>query len=138
MGGGRITSEITQVMLPSGEVIWVRLQESEPVVAGERATGAEDAGLGDRITAAAEVVRLPGFAETVRGVVASVRQAVDEHRPDSLTVEFGIEITVGTGAVLSVLAQGGGKAQVKVTATWDRSDVPAPGRAKGAEEEAVQ
>jgi Trypsin-co-occurring domain 1 len=107
-------------MLPSGEVIWVRLGGYESVVAGESAAGAEDAGLGERITAAAEVVRLPGFTETVRGVVASVRQAVDEHRPDSLTVEFGVEITMRTGAVLSVLAEGGGTAQVKVTATWDR------------------
>lgn len=134
MGGGGITSEITQVMLPSGEVIWVRLRGYETVVAGGSATGAEDAGLGERITAAAEVVRLPGFAETVRGVVASVRQAVEEHRPDSLTVEFGIEITVRTGAVLSVLAEGGGTAQVKVTATWDRANVPALGLA---EEEAA-
>ena len=67
-------------------------------------------------TSAAEALRLPGFAETVRGVVTSVWQAIDEHRPDSLTVEFGIEITARTGAVLSVLAEGGGTAQVKVTA----------------------
>jgi len=135
VGGGRITSEIAQVRLPSGEVIWVRLRKSEPVVADENATGAEDAGLGGRITAAAEVVRLPGFTETVQGVVASVRQAVDVHRPDSMTVEFGVEITMRTGAVLSVLAEGGGKAQVKVTATWDRRDAAGPG---GAEKEAGQ
>jgi hypothetical protein len=65
---------------------------------------------------------LPGFAETVRGVVASVRQAIDEHRPDSLTVEFSIEITARMGALLSVLAEAGGTAQVKVTASWDRHD----------------
>ena len=47
---------------------------------------------------------------------------IDEHRPDSLTVEFGIEITARTGALLSVLAEAGGTAQVKVTASWDRRD----------------
>lgn len=114
-------------MLPSGEVIWVRLGGFGSVADGEHATGAEDAGLGERITAAASVMCLPGFTEIVRGVVTSVRQAIDEHRPDSLTVEFGVEITARTGTVLSVLAEGGGTAQVKVTATWDRRDVPALG-----------
>ena len=112
-------------MLPSGDVIWVRLRGAAPVAVDDHAVGAADVGLEERITSAAEALRLPGFAETVRGVVTSVWQAIDEHRPDSLTVEFGIEITARTGAVLSVLAEGGGTAQVKVTASWNRRNAPA-------------
>lgn len=123
---GGTTSEIVRVMLPSGDPIWVRVQGAAPAATGEGAAGAADVGLGQRITPATEVLCLPGFAETVRGVVASVRQAIDEHRPDSLTVEFGIEITARTGALLSVLAEAGGTAQVKVTASWDRRDASAP------------
>ena len=115
-------SEIAQVLLPSGDLIWVRLQGAELAVAGERAAGAVDVGLVERITPV--VVRLPGFTETVRGVVTSVREALDEYRPDSLAVEFGIEITARTGAVLSVLAEAGGTAQVKITASWDRHSTP--------------
>jgi len=114
------TPEITQVMLPSGEVIWVRVRVAEPAAAGARAAGPADVGLGQRIAAPAEVLQLPGFAETVRGVLTSVRQALDEHRPDSLAVEFGIEIAARSGALLSVLAEVGGTAQVKVTASWGR------------------
>jgi hypothetical protein len=125
MGRRGTTSEITQVMLPSGEVIWVRVRAAEPAAAGERAAGPADVGLGERITASADVLRLPGFAETVRGVVVSVHQALDEHRPDSLAVEFGIEIAARSGALLSVLAEVGGAAQVKVTASWDRRTVAA-------------
>ena len=77
-------SEIAQVLLPSGDLIWVRLQGAELAVAGERAAGAVDVGLVERITPVAEVLRLPGFTETVRGVVTSVREALDEYRPDSL------------------------------------------------------
>jgi hypothetical protein len=109
-------------MLPSGDLIWVRVQGAAPAATGEGAAGAEDVGLGHGIAPVAQALCLPGFAETVRGVVASVRQAIDEHRPDSLTVEFGIEITARTGALLSVLAEAGGTAQVKVTASWDRHD----------------
>jgi hypothetical protein len=46
---------------------------------------------GERI-AGGRSLHLRGFAETFRGVVTSVWQALDEHRPDSLEVEFGIEI----------------------------------------------
>jgi Trypsin-co-occurring domain 1 len=106
-------------------MVWVRLQGAALVAGEEDATGAADVGLGERVISAAEALTLPGFTETVRGVVRSVRQAIDEHRPDSLTVEFGIEITARTGAVLSILAEGGGTAQVKVTASWDRRDTPA-------------
>lgn len=119
-------SEIAQVMLPSGDLIWVRVQAAAPAAAGERSAGAADVGLADRIAPTVEVLRLPGFAETVRGVVTSVRQALDEHRPDFLSVEFGIEIAARAGALLSVLAEVGGTAQVKVTASWDRRDAGMP------------
>jgi hypothetical protein len=118
-------SEIAQVMLPSGDLIWVRVQVAEPAATGERAAGPADVGLGERLAPAVEALHLPGFAETVRGVVTSVRQALDEHRPDSLAVEFGIEIAARAGGLLSVLAEVGGTAQVRVTASWDRRDAAA-------------
>lgn len=111
-------------MLPSGDLVWVHLGDAKLAAASENAPGAADAGLGERIASASEALRVPGFAETVRGIVASVRQAINEHRPDSLTVEFGIEITARSGVVMSVLAEGGGTAHVKVSASWGR-DTPA-------------
>lgn len=113
-------------MLPSGDLIWVRVEAAMPAANGERAAGPADVGLGERIAPAVEALRLPGFAETVRGVVASVQQALDEHRPDSLSVEFGIEIAARAGGLLSVLAEVGGTAQIRVTASWDRRDAASP------------
>jgi hypothetical protein len=115
-------SEIARVMLPSGDLIWVRTHVAGPASAGEQVTGPADVGLGERIGPAAGILRLPGFAETVRGVVTSVRQSFGEHRPDSLVVEFGIEIVARAGGLLSVLAEVGGTAQVRVSASWDRRD----------------
>jgi hypothetical protein len=116
------------VMLPTGDVIWVRVQP-ERAVTVDRDAGPADVGLGDRIAPIAGAFQLPEFAQTVRSVVASVRQALDDHRPDSLSVEFGIEIVARAGALLSVLAEVGGTAHVKVTASWDRRDaaMPPPG-----------
>jgi hypothetical protein len=108
-------------MLPSGDLIWVCVQ-AEQAATSDGASGPADVGLGQRIAPAADALRLPGFTQTVRGVVTSVRQALDEHRPDSLTVEFGIQIVVKAGAVLSVLAEAGGNVHVTVTASWNRRD----------------
>jgi hypothetical protein len=107
-------------MLPSGDLIWARVQAAGPAEVGDNAVAPVDVGLRERAGPAVGALSLPGFAETVRGVVESVRQALDEHRPDSLAVEFGIEITARAGGLLSVLAEVGGTAQVRVTASWDR------------------
>jgi hypothetical protein len=115
-------TEIARVMLPSGDLIWVRTQAAGPASAGDQMVGAADVGLGERTSPAARVLHLPGFAETVRGVVTSVRQSFGEQRPDCLEVEFGIEIVARTGGLLSVLAEIGGTAQVRVTASWNRRD----------------
>lgn len=107
-------ADFVPVLLPSGEQVWVRADEpSRP----------RDVHLGE---AALQAVQAPGFIETVSGVVSSVRMAVDRHRPDTVSVEFGIEINAKTGRVLNVLAEAGGKAHVKVTAMWGRS-APGPG-----------
>jgi Trypsin-co-occurring domain 1 len=125
MGRRGTTSEIAQVMLPSGDLIWVQVQAEQAAIS-DGATGPVDVGLGQRIAPTVETLRLPEFTQTIRGVVTSVRQALDEHRPDSLTVEFGIQIVIRAGAVLSVLAEVGGNVHVTVTASWDRrhADVP--------------
>ena len=125
MGRRGTTSEIAEVTLPSGDLIWVHVQ-AEPAATSDGGSGPADVGLGHRIAPIAETLGLPGFTQTVRGVVTSVRQALDEHRPDSLTVEFGIQIVVKAGAVLSVLAEAGGNVHVTVTASWDRRDAAVP------------
>jgi hypothetical protein len=117
-GAGHVS--IAQVLLPSGDATWVRVQAADREIAADAESGPVDVGLHDHVALTIEALRLPGFAETVRGVVESVRQALDDHRPDSLAVEFGIEIAARTGGLVSVLADVGGSAQIKMTATWNR------------------
>jgi hypothetical protein len=93
-------------MLPTGDLIFVRVQ-AEQAVTIDRAAGPTDVGPGDRVAPIAGAFQLAEFTQTVGGVVASVRQALDDHRSDSLTVEFGIEIVARAGALLSVLAEVG-------------------------------
>ena len=105
--------EFDRVVLPSGEQVWVR-----PVaVSGGEGAGSTrtDVSLGGAV---AQLAQVPGFVETVQGVVDSVRLALDRHRPDRVEVEFGLEINGKTGVALGVLGQAGGAVHVKITAGW--------------------
>jgi hypothetical protein len=114
-------SEIAQVLLPTGDVAWVRIQALQRAVSADEHDGPVDVGLRDRAASAADALQLSDFAETVRGVVESVRQSFDEHRPDCLAVEFGIEIAARAGGLVSVIADVGGSAHIRVTATWNKT-----------------
>lgn len=106
---------------PNGDPVWVSVASPLPGDLSADGRGAQDVALGDSVAVLIQTGQLPGFTETVRGVMTSVRDALDTHRPDVLTVEFGIEINIRTGKVLSVLAEGGGTAHVKVAATWQET-----------------
>lgn len=126
------TAQIMHVMLPSGDPVWV---EVGPTATADGApTGkTQDIGLRDRTHDLIEAGQLAGFAEAVRGVVASVHQALEKCQPTEVTVEFGIAITTRTGAVLSVLADAGGSANIKVSASWScgNGTPSSPGRGGG-------
>ena len=119
------TAQIIQVILPSGDPVWVSVAPDGVQGDGTRESGAQDVGLRDQGQTLLRAGELPGFTETVRGVVASVRKALAEYRPDELTVDFGIEITLRTSGAISVLAAAGGAAQIHVSATWKRGPSPA-------------
>jgi hypothetical protein len=103
-------SEITQVVLPSGEVIWAR-------VSGQ--VRPRDVGFGERTaTLAAEE-----FSRLASAVIGTVRDAVGDQRADEVTIDFGIELAAKSGKVIGVLAELGGTSNIAVHLTW-RNDVP--------------
>lgn len=114
------------VRMPTGQVIYLEPNDDYGMSPMPR-----DVSLGQDIV---EVLQVPGVIETIDGVLSTVRLAVAKARPDKVAVEFGVELNAKTGRVLSVLAEAGGKAHVKVTATWERptndepAEVPPPGR----------
>ncbi len=106
------------VQLPSGQVIQVAVHDSDLL----KPSGPRDVGLGD---AAVQIMQLPDFVETVDGVLDMVRTAVSRARPDTVAVEFGVEINVKTGKLVSVLTEAGGKCHLKLTATWGKDSATA-------------
>lgn len=101
---------IAQVRLDDGTVIYARISEArQPATSG----GYRDSGLGDRVTELAS-----GLADTVRGVAQSVRLGLAAAAPDGVRVEFGLELAVQEGRLVSLLANAQGTASVNVTLTW--------------------
>jgi Trypsin-co-occurring domain 1 len=98
-------SEIVQIQLPSGQVVWARVSTTSRT---------RDAGL----RSLAGVLSIDNFPETVAAVAESVRRGLRHLSPQEVGVEFGIEFHATAGGIISVLADTGGSASVKVQLTW--------------------
>lgn len=119
-----VASRVIQVTLPSGDPVWVDVSPGPEELSHDRPAGPLDVGLGRRPEEIAELGELPGFTEVVQGVVGSVHESLSRYKPVSIGVEFGIEIAVRSGKALSLLAEAGGSAHVKVTASWGVTSAP--------------
>ena len=73
-------------------------------------------------TGVAAALKAEGFPETIKAVAESVRMGLRDVKPNEVRVEFGLELTLKSGKVLSVLAEVGGTASVKVELTWIGDD----------------
>ena len=101
-------SEVVSVILPSGQQILARVQVEGPA----------DVGAG----AAVRRLAIADLRETVEGVTQSVARALQRVHPDEVSVEFGVELALKTGKLTSVLAEGSGKASIKLALTWSSAD----------------
>ncbi|MGI5447559.1 CU044_2847 family protein [Streptomyces sp. CA-243310] len=54
-------------------------------------------------------------------VVTTVRSGLRNAAPDEVTLEFGIELSLKSGLLVSVVTASGGKATLKVSATWRKN-----------------
>ncbi|GIF03720.1 hypothetical protein Asi03nite_12580 [Actinoplanes siamensis] len=76
---------------------------------------AADVGFGERFAG------LPGLPEIVEWVTSNVRAGLREARPDGVTVEVNVELSVGNKGLVAALGGAGAKTAVKVTLSWDKA-----------------
>ncbi|MEU4208949.1 CU044_2847 family protein [Streptomyces sp. NPDC026206] len=111
---------ITQVRLDDGTVVWARVTEAQELRAGLPKGAYEDSSAARRVAGMAG-----GLADVARGVVGSLRMGLAAARPHEVKVEFGIELSAQAGQVISLIADGSGKASITVSLTWtERGDEP--------------
>lgn len=97
-------SRLIQVQLPTGQTIWANV-----------ADGPAD------VSASQTLRRLPleDLQETIEGVTQTIAEAAERVRPDEVSLEFGLELSLKTGKLTSVLAEAAGKASLRLTLTWN-------------------
>ena len=96
-------SRSVQVQLPSGDVVWAKVETEGP----------SDVAAGGLLKLDPEELR-----KTLRGVSESVREALVDLTPDQLQIEFGIQLTAKSGKITSMLAEAGATASIKVSMSW--------------------
>ncbi|WP_405593808.1 hypothetical protein OG741_37735 [Streptomyces sp. NBC_01410] len=101
-------SEIVQVETPEG-TLWVRIEDRG---------GPRDTAFGGRF-------QLDDLPRTLETVVGSVRSGLRKAAPDEVTLEFGIELAIKSGLLVSAVTSAGGKTTLKVSATWRKGGQPA-------------
>lgn len=103
-------SEIMKLQLPDGQEIWAR-------VSG--APGARDIGFGEAAGKARAAV-VEDFSRLIDATVDNLRGTLERYEADEASVAFGIEFTVKSGQVLSVLTSAAATASVTVNLTWKK------------------
>ncbi|MFJ6718685.1 CU044_2847 family protein [Streptomyces sp. NPDC091259] len=121
-GGSGFVSDAVQAVMPDGTSIWVRVNDDDE--------GPRDTGFGDRLSR-----QLADLPQTLETITHSVRSGLRRAAPDEVTLEFGIEIAVRSGQLVSVVTEAGGSATLRVTATWRKGE-PEVGLATEAPDEA--
>ncbi|MEV5545266.1 CU044_2847 family protein [Streptomyces sp. NPDC052309] len=105
MAGG-----IEQIRLDDGTVVWARVSAADDAADED---GFRDTGVRDRV-----IDMAGGLADTVGGVVRSLRAGLDTPEPVEVAVSFGIELSAQAGSVVGAIAGGGGTASLTVSLTW--------------------
>ncbi|HTJ70392.1 MAG TPA: CU044_2847 family protein [Actinospica sp.] len=65
--------------------------------------------------------QLQGFTEAVSGIADSVRESLRHAAPDTVEIEFGLDIDVSSGVAVSLIADARAKAAVRITLGWDNA-----------------
>ncbi|MFI2237508.1 CU044_2847 family protein [Streptomyces chrestomyceticus] len=110
------------IELPDGTAVWARVSRLD--VAGAPDEEYDDVGAWEALGA-----RVEGLRDLVGGVAASLREATERVAPDETSVTFGVEVAAKPGRAVALLADGEAKANLSVTLTWRKREMPEAGTA---------
>lgn len=73
------------------------------------------------VTSADDAQQIQGFTDAVSGIAESVRNGLMHAAPDTVEIEFGLDIDVSSGVAVSLIADARAKAAVRITLGWDNA-----------------
>jgi hypothetical protein len=113
----RMDRSIVEVELPNGVTALVQ---------------AIDAGGGAAKAAHVGRLDLSALTGTLEGMSMAVKSALAKAAPDTVSVEFGLELAMKSGALTAMLVGGEANASLRVTLEWQSGDRPSgPNRRSG-------
>jgi hypothetical protein len=62
-----------------------------------------------------EILSFQGVVDSIQAVSDSVARAIEHAKPDSASVEFGVDVGVEAGQLTSLLVKGSGTATLTIT-----------------------
>lgn len=65
---------------------------------------------------------LSAVTGTLEGVSAAIKSALVKAAPERVSVEFGLELAIKSGALTAMLVDGEGSASLRVTLEWQQHD----------------
>jgi hypothetical protein len=85
---------------------------------GEQAVALRVTDLGGQADVGAEDFHLDDVADSIKAIADTLGRAIKEAAPKKASVEFGIEIALKSGKLVSLITDAGGKATLKVQLEW--------------------
>ena len=58
--------------------------------------------------------------DTIEAVTEAIATSINKVKPDKATVEIGFDITVKSGKLTTLIVEGSGKANLKLTLQWGK------------------
>src|SRR2546427_2144086 len=99
-------------MEPDRSVVEVHLQDGTTI----SAVALDYGGAGD--VSALDHLDFSGVTDAIETVARSVKASIDTIKPDTASVEFGVQVAVKSGRLTGLLVEGSGQASLKVTLGW--------------------
>ncbi len=96
------TTRTVPVTLPNGQLVQVEVTVPETLEA-----------------VAFQAKSFDGVIGAIEGIAMAVQQALAKVKPKKATVELGLEVGVEAGQLTALLVKGTGKANLKVSLTWE-------------------
>lgn len=111
--------ESVKAVLPSGEFLWVKVKDTREAPAGGYAQDA--GGLRDRLRRRDPDTPVPlsGFTEAIHGIARSVHDGLQSIAPHSVEIEFGLDIEIASGELVSMLADVHATSSIRITLGWE-------------------
>lgn len=93
------------------KVIPVKVDEKLTVMVEARLLGGEQ-------EVSSRVLSFQSVTDAIEGIAGKIANTVAKIQPDKVTIEFGLEISVKSGELVTLLVNGEQKGNLKITMEW--------------------